>query len=232
MLLILYLASAIAGALSFVYREIEEHKKSLISTAVAILCGLIYFLTTANKISKDLSEPAFWSVFGILSIIILLIAFLLGDIKNLMNYLFAAVIASALFCFFCSSINYSDYLINCTENHNYVETIKIVTTFNEESIYGDRFVIGSFIEEKINTSYYQYYFQDEKGHIQHNNINFKRTTITYIDEDEAPFVEITHEVDCMGFRIKSKTHVFRGSYKTYHLYIPEDSIKNITPASN
>ena len=231
MLLILYLASAIAGVLAFVYGEKEEYKKSTISTVVAMICGMIYIIATASKISKDLSEPNFMSVFGIVSLVMLLIAFLSGDIPNLLNYQIAAIITSALFCFFCSSINYSDYLVNCSENHDYVETIKIVTTFNEESIYGDGFVIGSFLEEKTNTSYYQYYFQDEEGHIQHNNILFKRTTITYINEDEAPFVEIAHRVNCMGFRVKSKEHVFQGSHKTYHLYIPKYSIKNITPTS-
>ena len=41
MLLILYLASAIAGVLAFVYGKKEEYKKSTISTVVAMICGMI-----------------------------------------------------------------------------------------------------------------------------------------------------------------------------------------------
>ena len=173
--------------------------------------------------------PNIWTVFGLLSFIFLLYAFLSGDLANLLSYELAALITSALFCFFCSTYNFSDYTVICNENHTHTEIVPIVTTVDGtkfgESIYGDGFVIGCYFNEKSNLRVYQYYFKDEIGNIESNEISQKRTQITYLEENKTPYVEITYTAKCNGYRVQSQQHMIRNTYITYHFYIPKGSVQ-------
>lgn len=227
MLVILYITSAVAGVLVSIFEYRREFKYQLISVAIAVLTGIVFSVSMLRRI--NIYNPNFGSVFGVLSLIAWHCAFLSNDVMNLVSYEFAFFIASSLFCFFCSSINYSDYLTSCSEKHISTEIVQIVTTVDGtelgESIYGDGFVIGLIAKENPNVRLYQYYFQSEDGNIKPEEIYVDRTKITYIDETISPYIEITYEANCMGYQNESKTHVFRGSYKTYHLYIHENSIQ-------
>ena len=191
---------------------------------------VIQYFTSASP------TPNVWTGFVLLSFIFLLYAFLSGDIANLLSYELAAFITSALFCFFCSTYNFSDYTIICTENHTHTEIVPIITTVDGtkfgESIYGEGFVIGCYFNEKTNLRVYQYYFKDENENIESKEISQKRVQITYIEENEVPYVEITYTANCSGYKVQSQHHMIRTTYITYHFYIPSGSVQtNITPAN-
>ena len=106
----------------------------------------------------------------------------------------------------------------------------IVTTVDGtklgESIYGEGFVIGYYFNEKSNLGVYQYYFKDDIGNIELNEISQKRVQITYIEDSETPYVEITYTANCSGYRVQSEQHMIRNTYITYHFYIPKGSVQS------
>jgi len=236
MLEILYITSAAASFYTTLLKDIGEDKKSFLSSIIAIVSGIMYIIPMANKIYNDIFAPDFWNILGLLSLLFWDISFLSDNSANCFSYMISAFLASSVLYFLCSNFYFSDYLINCDKNHNYTERVEIISTVDGskfgKSIYGDGFVVGSFDSELHRTTFYQYYFQTEEGNIEYNNISAKYTTINYIDVGLKPFVEITYNINCSGFRNKSKTHVFSKISQTYNLNIPKNSIQtNINPAS-
>lgn len=212
-----------------------EYKKSIQSLAIAVISAILYIVPVIYKISKDPSNLYFWSMFGLLSLVFLDVALLTDNHSYLLGFAVAAFLASAVLCFLSSAIYFSNYLTSCNEKHISTEIVPIITTVNGEefgeSIYGDGFVVGIIYRFTPRRTIYQYHFQNADGNIESKEIPAGRTEISYIDDVVAPYLEITYTTNCMGYRNESKTHVFRGIRKTYHLYIPERGIVNITPAS-
>jgi len=235
MLAILYITSVASSFFAPIFDEREEDKNALTSASIAIITGFLYSLFMIHKIATNIFDPYFGTIMGLLSLVFLDFGFLSDDYENFLNYIVAALLGSAVLCFLCSNIHFSDYTIMCNENHDYSERISIVTTVDGtetgESIYGDGITIGIMRKEGYATRIYQYNYLNENGEIRTNDIFESRTQVTYIEADEEPYIEILYHVDCLGYRRKSKTHVFRRIYKTYQLYIPENSIASISPTS-
>jgi len=234
MLAILYIISILASLRTPIHDRRGEFKKSLQSLAIAVISATLYIIPVIYKMCKD-SSLNFWPIFGLFSLIFLDIALLTDDRTHLLSLTVTAFLASTVICFLHSAINFSDYLISCNENHVHTEIVPIITTVDGtdlgKSIYGDGFVIGLIYKFTPNMTIYQYNFQDEEGNIVTEEIPAGRTEITFIEDDVSPYIEITATSHCMGYRIESKRHVFYGIRNTYHLFIPEGSIVNITPTS-
>lgn len=235
MLVILYITSVVSSFIAPIFDDREEVKNALTSATIAIITGILYSIITIHEIAENIFDPYFWTLFGLLSLVFLDFTFLTDDSENWLNYIVVAFLGSAVLCFLCSNIHFSNYTLTCNENHDYSERISIATTVdgteNGENIYGDGFTVGLIVKEHLTTRIYEYNYQDENGEIKTRNIFENRTQITYIEADEEPYIEIFYHVDCSGYRKKSKTHVFRSTQRTYHLYIPKGSITDITPAS-
>lgn len=235
MLAILYVTSLASSFFAPIFDERDEDKNALTSASIAIVTGFLYSLFMIHKIAANIFEPYFGAVFGLLSLVFLDFGFLSDDNENCLNYLMSAILGSAVLCFLCSNIHFSNYTIICNENHDYTERVAIVTTVdgteNGESIYGDGLTVGIMRKPGYSPRIYQYNYQNKNGEIVTKNIFENRTQVICIEDDEKPYVEILYHVDCLGYRRKSKTHVFRHIHKTYQLYIPKNSIAIISPTS-
>ena len=236
MLEILYVASAVASFYTMLFKHIGQAKKCFLASIIAIVSGILYSIPMVIEICNNVFAPNFWNIFGLLSLLFWDISFLTNNSSNCISYMLSAFFASIVLYFLGSNFIFPDYLINCAKNHNYTEQIAIISTVDGskfgQSIYGNGFVVGSFDSKLHRTTFYQYYFQTEDGNIDCNNISAKYTTINYVDDGVEPFVEITYDVKCSGFRNKSGTHVFSKISPTYNLNIPKNSIQtNINPAS-
>ena len=194
MLAILYVTSVASSFFAPIFDERDEEKNALTSASIAIVTGFLYALFMIHKISANIFEPYFGAVFGLLSLVFLDFGFLSDDNENCINYLMSAILGSAVLCFLCSNIHFTDYTMICHENHDYSERVTIVTTVDGtesgESIYGDGRTVGIMRKPGYSSLIYQYKYMNKNGEISTKNIFKSRTQITYIEADEEPYVEI------------------------------------------
>lgn len=233
MLAILYLTGIVTSIMVPIFKYREEYKNALISASISIFCGIMYAIPLIYKAFTNPFEPDFWIIFGFLSLVFWIYAFLSNNISYCLISIFTAFLISSLFCIFFQNPDFLSYSVPCNTNHNYVETIPIVSTYDGsefgENIFGDGFVVGVFRKAPVKGRIFKYYYLTKDGTIESNKIFENRVEITYIGSDEKPYIEIYYSIKCSGYRPRTNTHKFMSTYKTYHLYIPENSITSIPP---
>ena len=160
-----------------------------------------------HEISKNIYDPNFVTILGLLLLIFWDFAFLSNDGANILNYIVAAFLGSGIICFLLSNLYFSDYLVFCNENHDYTECVSIITTIDGTdsgaSIYGDGFTIGFIVNENPASHIYQYYYETEDGDIRSKKVHENYVEVTYISTNSEPYVEIYYSIDCSGYRNES-----------------------------
>ena len=231
MLAILYITSLLFSLLTIIFNEKGEYKDSRTTFTIAISSEIIYSIIAINDFRNNMFDPNFGIVFGFLSLVFGNFAILSDNLENWLNYVVCAFLGSAIICFVFSNIYFTDYYVYCNENHDYSKCIPIITTIDGskdgESIYGKGFTISLIIKQNPNIRIYEYYYQNEDGEIVKDNFYESRVKFTYIPSNEESYVEIYYDIDCIGYRRKSKTHTFSTITRTCHFYIPENSIANL-----
>ena len=235
MLVMLYITSVVSCIFAIIYEKCEKYKNCRTAFAISIISGVLYVVPTTIAVFTNLFNPNFKTVFGLTSLIFWHIGIWSDDIEHCVDYIFSALIGSAILCFIFSNIYYTDYLQPCNENHDYTERIYLVTTVDGtesgESIFGEGFTVGLIYKDAPNTHLYKYYYQTEDGDIVSAQIYGRRTQIIYIEPGEEPYLEVSHSVRCSGYRRKTETHVYRDTHSTYTLYIPRNSVASISSSN-
>lgn len=233
MLTSLYFIGIVTSIMVPIFKYREEYKNALISASISIFCGILYAIPAVYNILANPNEPDFWTIFKFLALEFWIFALLSNNGSSFLIYIFTAFLMSGLLCIFCPKQNAFSYSVPCNQNHDYIETQIIVSTYdgskNGESIFGDSYVIGVFRNPPVKGRIFKYFYLAEDGSIKSNKIVENRTEITYIRSNAQPYVEIHYSIKCSGYKPYTETHSIRSTYKTYHLYIPENSIISIPP---
>lgn len=230
---LLYFTGIATSIIVLIFKYREEYKNALISASISIFCGIMYAIPAIYSFFANPFEPNFWSIFKFLSLEFWIFALLSNNGRSCIIYIFTAFLISGLLYVFYPKQNAFSYSVPCNQNHDYIETQIIVSTYDGskhgESIFGDGFVIGVFRKPPVKGRIFKYFYLADDGSIKSDKILDYRTEITYISPNAQPYIEVNYSIKCSGYKPYTQTHKFRTTYKTYHLYIPENSIISIPP---
>lgn len=232
MLVIIYIISAIFSVISAICNEKDFFRHRFAATLIAILTGIVFWVSMIHKMANNIIEINFWSIFAILSLIAWHIALLFNNWEHLFDYEFSFLLLTFVMCSLYPVVFPTFTWETCNEVHCSTEIVFLITTFDStstgESVYGNGFIVNKvydYLSYSGNSSYH-YYYQLEDGTPIESNIPVHKTKIEYINADESPYLEIITIRDCSGYNSETGIHALGFTEKKYILYVPAGSIQN------
>lgn len=230
MLAIIYLISAVAGILSYMFGNLRRFKQRMVSLVISILSAIAFCTLMVNRIMYDFPNLDFWPIFAVLSLILWQFACISGDIFYGIDYIIVAGLLSTTLCLLCPVLYPSNNWEKCNIEHRETEIVPIITTINNysstEGVYGDGYIIRCIHDISSNKIIYQCY-RFENGTKTQSEFPSESTTIHYISNNENPYLKITTSKNCSGYNPDFNQHIFESYERMYDLYVPEGSVFNI-----